>query len=78
MHFGPPRSLLSRNIALLVALVALTQVCSLSVLLHYVQRPPRKVERSNAAAQQRGKNKRRRISSSPFSYGLRYCAAVSR
>ena len=34
-----PRSLLARNIALLVALVALTQVCSLTVLLHYVQRP---------------------------------------
>ncbi|MFP3569735.1 ATP-binding protein [Paraburkholderia sp. SIMBA_030] len=34
-----PRSLLARNIALLVALVALTQVCSFSVLLHYVQRP---------------------------------------
>ncbi|MBN3853784.1 HAMP domain-containing protein [Paraburkholderia sp. Ac-20340] len=34
-----PRSLLSRNIALLVALVALTQVCSLSALLHFVQRP---------------------------------------
>ncbi|TAL94840.1 MAG: HAMP domain-containing protein [Paraburkholderia sp.] len=35
----PPRSLLARNIALLVALVALTQVCSFAVLLHYVQRP---------------------------------------
>ena len=34
-----PRSLLARNIALLVALVALTQVCSLTVLLHFVQRP---------------------------------------
>ncbi len=34
-----PRSLLSRNIALLVALVALTQVCSLSALLHFMQRP---------------------------------------
>ncbi|WP_028218722.1 ATP-binding protein [Paraburkholderia oxyphila] len=34
-----PRSLLSRNIALLVALVALTQVCSLAALLHFVQRP---------------------------------------
>jgi two-component system osmolarity sensor histidine kinase EnvZ len=34
-----PRSLLSRNIALLVALVALTQVCSLTALLHFVQRP---------------------------------------
>ncbi|WP_322050539.1 ATP-binding protein [Paraburkholderia bannensis] len=34
-----PRSLLSRNIALLVALVALTQICSISALLHFVQRP---------------------------------------
>lgn len=34
-----PRSLLSRNIALLVALVALTQVCSFGALLHFVQRP---------------------------------------
>jgi two-component system osmolarity sensor histidine kinase EnvZ len=34
-----PRSLLARNIALLVALVALTQVCSFTVLLHFVQRP---------------------------------------
>jgi two-component system, OmpR family, osmolarity sensor histidine kinase EnvZ len=34
-----PRSLLARNIVLLVALVALTQVCSLTVLLHFVQRP---------------------------------------
>jgi two-component system, OmpR family, osmolarity sensor histidine kinase EnvZ len=39
-----PRSLLARNIALLVALVALTQACSLSVLLHYVQRP--RIERA--------------------------------
>lgn len=34
-----PRSLLARNIALLIALVMLSQVCSLAVLLHYVQRP---------------------------------------
>ncbi|CAG4889542.1 ATP-binding protein [Paraburkholderia saeva] len=34
-----PRSLLARNIALLVVLVALTQACSFTVLLHYVQRP---------------------------------------
>ncbi|MGF6643252.1 ATP-binding protein [Paraburkholderia sp. GAS82] len=34
-----PRSLLARNIVLLVALVALTQACSFAVLLHFVQRP---------------------------------------
>lgn len=34
-----PRSLLARHIALLVALVALTQVSALTVLLHFVQRP---------------------------------------
>ncbi|MHA7680281.1 ATP-binding protein [Cupriavidus sp. PET2-C1] len=39
MRLGLPRSLLARNIALLVALVALTQVSSLTVLLHFVQRP---------------------------------------
>ncbi|QYY33312.1 HAMP domain-containing protein [Cupriavidus pinatubonensis] len=39
MRIGLPRSLLARNIALLLALVALTQACSLTVLLHYVQRP---------------------------------------
>ncbi|MEM5430805.1 ATP-binding protein [Cupriavidus oxalaticus] len=39
-----PRSLLARNIALLVALVAITQVCSLTVLMHYVQRP--RIERA--------------------------------
>ncbi|SDI87902.1 two-component system, OmpR family, osmolarity sensor histidine kinase EnvZ [Paraburkholderia phenazinium] len=39
-----PRSLLARNIALLIALVMLSQVCSLAVLLHYVQRP--RVERT--------------------------------
>lgn len=39
-----PRSLLARNIALLVALVAFTQMCSLTVLLHFVQRP--RIERA--------------------------------
>ncbi|NUA28567.1 ATP-binding protein [Cupriavidus basilensis] len=39
MRLALPRSLLARNIALLVALVALTQVSSLTVLLHFVQRP---------------------------------------
>ena len=34
-----PRTLLARNIALLVILVFVTQACSLFVLLHYVQRP---------------------------------------
>ncbi|HEY3597959.1 MAG TPA: ATP-binding protein [Paraburkholderia sp.] len=41
-----PRSLLARNIALLIVLVALSEVCSLSVLLHYIQRP--RVERAAA------------------------------
>ncbi|MFC0574209.1 ATP-binding protein [Paraburkholderia solisilvae] len=41
-----PRSLLARNIVLLIALVAVSEVCSLSVLLHYVQRP--RVERAAA------------------------------
>lgn len=41
-----PRTLLARNIALLIALVMLSQVCSLGVLLHYVQRP--RVERAAA------------------------------
>ncbi|MGU7773064.1 ATP-binding protein [Burkholderia sp. MR1-5-21] len=40
-----PRSLLSRNIALLVVLVALSLACSLFVLLHYVQRP--RIERAS-------------------------------
>ena len=39
-----PRSLLARNIVLLVILVFVTQACSLYVLLHYVQRP--RVERA--------------------------------
>jgi two-component system osmolarity sensor histidine kinase EnvZ len=34
-----PRSLLARNITLLVVLVALTQACSFAVLLNFVQRP---------------------------------------
>ncbi|SAL45341.1 ATP-binding protein [Caballeronia humi] len=42
-----PRSLFARNIALLVALVALSQVCSLTVLMHYVQTP--RIERAAAA-----------------------------
>ncbi|MFP4901406.1 two-component sensor histidine kinase, partial [Paraburkholderia sp. BR14261] len=45
MRLRLPRSLLSRNIALLVALVALSQICSLVVLLHFVQRP--RIERAS-------------------------------
>jgi two-component system, OmpR family, osmolarity sensor histidine kinase EnvZ len=45
MRPGLPRSLLSRNITLLVALVALSQICSLAVLLHFVQRP--RIERAS-------------------------------
>jgi two-component system osmolarity sensor histidine kinase EnvZ len=41
-----PRTLLARNIALLIVLVMLSQACSLVVLLHYVQRP--RVERAAA------------------------------
>jgi two-component system, OmpR family, osmolarity sensor histidine kinase EnvZ len=41
-----PRTLLARNIALLIVLVMLSQFCSLAVLLHYVQRP--RVERAAA------------------------------
>ncbi|WP_322012102.1 ATP-binding protein [Paraburkholderia sp. J12] len=44
MRIPLPRSLLARNIALLVALVALAQICSLAVLLHFVQRP--RIERA--------------------------------
>jgi two-component system osmolarity sensor histidine kinase EnvZ len=40
------KTLLARNIALLIALVALSQICSLSVLLHFVQKP--RVERAAA------------------------------
>ncbi|MEX3956378.1 ATP-binding protein [Trinickia sp. EG282A] len=43
-RFGPPRSLLARNIALLVTLVVLTQACSLTVIVYYIQRP--RVERA--------------------------------
>ncbi|WP_233835933.1 ATP-binding protein [Paraburkholderia sp. ZP32-5] len=39
-----PRTLLARNIALLIVLVMLSQICSIVVLLHYVQRP--RVERA--------------------------------
>ena len=45
MRLRLPRSLLSRNIALLVALVSLSQICSLAVLLHFVQRP--RIERAS-------------------------------
>ncbi|MGF6771550.1 two-component system osmolarity sensor histidine kinase EnvZ [Paraburkholderia sp. GAS199] len=41
-----PSTLLARNIALLIALVMLSQICSIGVLLHYVQRP--RVERAAA------------------------------
>lgn len=41
-----PRTLLARNIALLIVLVMLSQVCSIGVLLRYVQRP--RVERAAA------------------------------
>lgn len=39
-----PKTLLARNIILLIVLVMLSQVCALGVLLHYVQRP--RVERA--------------------------------
>ena len=39
-----PRSLFARNIALLVALVIVSQVSSLSILIHFVQRP--RIERT--------------------------------
>lgn len=39
-----PKTLLARNIALLIVLVMLSQVCSIVVLLHYVQKP--RVERT--------------------------------
>ncbi len=41
-----PRTLLARNIVLLIVLVMLSQACALGVLLHYVQRP--RVERAAA------------------------------
>lgn len=43
-RFVLPKTLLARNIALLIVLVMLSQVCSLAVLLHYVQKP--RVERT--------------------------------
>ncbi|SAL78824.1 periplasmic sensor signal transduction histidine kinase [Caballeronia choica] len=46
MRWRLPRSLFARNIALLVALVALSQVCSLTVLMRYVQTP--RIERAAA------------------------------
>ena len=46
IRLGLPKTLLARNIALLIVLVMLSQVCSLAVLLHYVQRP--RVERTAA------------------------------
>ncbi|MFM0075781.1 ATP-binding protein [Paraburkholderia sediminicola] len=39
-----PKTLLARNIVLLIVLVMLSQLCALAVLLHYVQRP--RVERA--------------------------------
>ncbi len=41
-----PKTLLARNIALLIVLVMSSQVCALGILLHYVQRP--RVERAAA------------------------------
>ena len=41
-----PRSLFARNVLLLVALVAVSQVCALAVLLHFVQTP--RIERAAA------------------------------
>ncbi|HYS64945.1 MAG TPA: two-component sensor histidine kinase, partial [Paraburkholderia sp.] len=41
-----PKTLLARNIALLIVLVMLSQACALGVSLHYVQRP--RVERAAA------------------------------
>jgi two-component system, OmpR family, osmolarity sensor histidine kinase EnvZ len=43
-RFTLPRSLFARNIALLVALVIVSQIGSLSVLMHFVQRP--RIERA--------------------------------
>jgi two-component system osmolarity sensor histidine kinase EnvZ len=43
-RFRLPRSLFTQNIALLVTLVIVSQVSSLSVLMHYVQRP--RIERA--------------------------------
>ncbi|CAE6801492.1 ATP-binding protein [Paraburkholderia haematera] len=41
-----PKTLLTRNIVLLIVLVMLSQICALGVLMHYVQRP--RVERAAA------------------------------
>ncbi|MDR5857351.1 ATP-binding protein [Caballeronia sp. LZ062] len=41
-----PRSLFARNVLLLVALVAVSQVCALAVLLHFIQTP--RIERAAA------------------------------
>jgi two-component system osmolarity sensor histidine kinase EnvZ len=41
-----PRSLFARNILLLVALVAVSQVCAIAVLLHFIQTP--RIERAAA------------------------------
>ena len=46
MPVALPRSLFARNIALLIFLVVVSQASSLSVLIHYVQRP--RVERAAA------------------------------
>jgi two-component system osmolarity sensor histidine kinase EnvZ len=46
MPVALPRSLFARNIALLIFLVVVSQASSLSVLMHYVQRP--RVERAAA------------------------------
>ncbi|MFL9990665.1 ATP-binding protein [Paraburkholderia sediminicola] len=46
LHRALPKTLLARNIALLIVLVMLSQICALGVLLHYVQRP--RVERAGA------------------------------
>jgi two-component system osmolarity sensor histidine kinase EnvZ len=45
VHFVP-RSLFARNILLLVALVAVSQVCAIAVLLHFIQTP--RIERAAA------------------------------
>lgn len=39
-----PRSLFARNILLLVGLVAVSQVCAIAVLLHFIQTP--RIERA--------------------------------
>ncbi|SAK51764.1 periplasmic sensor signal transduction histidine kinase [Caballeronia catudaia] len=42
-----PRSLFARNVLLLVALVAVSQVCAIAVLLHFIQAP--RIERAAGA-----------------------------